>query len=66
MPGSEIREIFDKNGCWIYRGVVGYCLKCKVKRTMKDVIKKTLSNGRPAVKGKCSICTTTMFKIGKA
>ncbi len=40
-----------------------YCVKCKQKRTMKDVEKVTMKNGRPALKGKCSVCGTGMYKI---
>lgn len=42
----------------------GYCMKCKTKRTMKQVNKVKMKNGKPANKGKCSKCGTNMFKIG--
>jgi hypothetical protein len=41
----------------------GYCVKCKSKKTMKDVKEVTLKNGRKAAKGKCADCGTSMFKI---
>lgn len=41
----------------------GYCVKCKDKREMKDDKKVTMKNGRSALKGKCSICGTGMYKI---
>lgn len=41
----------------------GYCVKCKAKKDMKDEQKVTLKNGRLALKGKCSTCGTSMFKI---
>ncbi|MFH1622550.1 MAG: DUF5679 domain-containing protein [Candidatus Omnitrophota bacterium] len=46
----------------------GYCVKCKSKREMKDTQETTLKNGRRAMKGKCTSCSTNMFKIlgGKA
>jgi hypothetical protein len=40
-----------------------YCVKCKQKRTMKDTEKVTMKNGRPAMKGKCTVCGTGMYKI---
>jgi len=40
-----------------------YCLKCKAKKEMKDAEEVTLKNGRKAIKGKCSDCGTSMFKI---
>jgi len=41
-----------------------YCVKCRQKRTMKDVEQVTLKNGRPASRGACEVCNTRMFKIG--
>ena len=43
--------------------IIGYCMKCKSKQTMKDSEKITMKNGRKAMKGKCSICGTGMFRI---
>jgi hypothetical protein len=42
-----------------------YCVKCKAKKEMKDAQAVTMKNGRPAAKGTCPDCNTTMFKIGK-
>jgi hypothetical protein len=42
---------------------VAYCVKCKQKREMKDVQTVTMKNGRRALKGKCSVCGTGMYKI---
>ncbi len=44
----------------------GYCVKCKSKKEMKDAQQVTMKNGKPASKGKCPTCGTTMFKIGAA
>ena len=44
----------------------GYCVKCKGKKEMKDAKAVTMKNGKPATKGSCPTCGTTMFKIGKA
>jgi len=43
-----------------------YCLKCREHREIKDPEAVTLKNGRPATKGKCSVCGSTVFRIGKA
>jgi len=43
-----------------------YCFKCRAKREMKNPEKVTLKNGRPAVRGICSVCGTKVFRIGKA
>ena len=52
----------------IKRGVslmaeVGYCVKCKSKKEMKDTQNVTMKNGRKAMKGKCTTCGTGMYKI---
>ncbi len=41
----------------------GYCVKCKSKVTLQDAKEITLKNGRPAVKGKCGTCGTSVFRI---
>ena len=41
----------------------GYCVKCRAKREMADAQEVTMKNGRPAMKGKCSVCGTGMYKI---
>jgi hypothetical protein len=47
--------------------VIGYCVKCKEKREMKDAEKVAMpakgGGTRPAMKGSCSVCGTGMFKI---
>ena len=45
--------------------VEGYCVKDKKKVTIKDPKQVTMKNGRLAVKGTCSKCGTTVFRIGK-
>ena len=42
---------------------VGYCVKCKEKKEMKDTQNVTMKNGRKAMKGKCTSCGTGMYKI---
>ena len=44
--------------------VQAYCVKCKAKREMKDAAAITLKNGKPAMKGKCPVCGTTIMRIG--
>lgn len=43
-----------------------YCFKCRAKRDIKSPVSVTLKNGRPAVRGTCSVCGTKVFRIGKA
>lgn len=45
--------------------VIGYCVKCREKREIKDAVEGVMKNGRPCVKGTCPTCTTKMFRIGK-
>ena len=42
-----------------------YCLKCREKREMANPEPITMKNGKPATQGKCPVCDTKMFKIGK-
>jgi len=42
----------------------GYCVKCKAKKEMANAQQVTMKNGKPATKGKCPSCGTTMYKIG--
>jgi len=44
--------------------MVGYCVKCKDKREMKNPKAVTMKNGRKATKGTCPKCGTGMYKIG--
>jgi pimeloyl-ACP methyl ester carboxylesterase len=45
--------------------VEAYCVKCKKKTTMKDFEEVTTKNGTPAIRGKCSICGTGQYRMGK-
>ncbi len=43
-----------------------YCLKCRTKREMQNPEQVTMKNGKPATKGKCPVCSTQMYRIGKS
>ena len=43
--------------------VEGYCVKCKATRKMTEVQIVSTKNGKPAAKGKCPVCGTTMMKF---
>ena len=43
-----------------------YCVKCKAKKEMKNPQAVTMKNKKPATKGVCPSCGTTMFRIGAA
>jgi len=43
-----------------------YCFKCRSKVEIKNPMKITLKNGRPATKGVCPRCNTKVFRIGKS
>jgi hypothetical protein len=46
---------------------IGYCVKCRQKREMKDEQIVEMKGGRRAMSGVCTVCGTKMFKIlGKA
>jgi hypothetical protein len=43
--------------------VEAYCVKCKATRKMTEIQMVTTKNGKPAAKGKCPVCGTTMMKF---
>jgi RNase P subunit RPR2 len=45
--------------------VEAYCLKCRTQRAMSDPQEVTMKNGKPATMGKCPVCGTKMYRIGK-
>ena len=42
-----------------------YCVKCKEKREMQDPNAEFTASGTPGTRGKCPVCGTTMFRMGK-
>ncbi len=46
--------------------MTGYCMKCRESREIQDAEQVTMKNGRPATRGRCGVCGSTMFRIGKA
>lgn len=44
--------------------IEGYCLKCKEKRIMQNPVPEWASNGSPATRAKCPVCSTNMYKRG--
>lgn len=48
--------------------MIGYCMKCRVKVEMQDVVTKEKDTSRGKVflnNGKCSVCGGKVFKIDK-
>jgi hypothetical protein len=42
---------------------VGYCVKCREKRTIKVGKVVKTAKGRPMVKGPCPVCKTTVTRF---
>jgi DNA polymerase II large subunit len=42
-----------------------YCVKCKTKRELTDAKEVVLKNGRPALKGTCPVCGTSLMRFVK-
>ncbi|WP_277988994.1 DUF5679 domain-containing protein [Ktedonosporobacter rubrisoli] len=38
-------------------------MKCKKKTEMKDAQRTTMKNGKPALRGQCAVCGTTVNAI---
>lgn len=43
--------------------MIAHCNKCREKKPVADIVRTTLKNGRPAIRGKCTACGTGIFKI---
>ena len=43
-----------------------YCLRCRDHCEIEEPQQVMLKNGRPATRGKCSVCGATVFSIGRA
>ncbi len=43
--------------------LIGYCLKCKTRREMRNTERVTLKSNRLADRGTCATCGTTMFHL---
>lgn len=44
--------------------IEAYCVRCQKRLPMHNPNRITLSNGKPAIEGKCFVCGTKMFQIG--
>ena len=42
-----------------------YCVKCKAKREMQNPNAEFTATGAPGTRGKCPVCDTTMFRMGR-
>ena len=47
------------------QGITGYCVKCREKRVLQDAEPVYTSAGTPATRGKCPVCGTAMFRMGR-
>jgi len=45
--------------------MTGYCVRCRESREMAETEAVTMKNGKPATKGKCPVCGSGMYRIGK-
>jgi hypothetical protein len=41
----------------------GYCMKCKVRRDMRDEKRVRMKDGRSGISGMCTACGGKMFKM---
>ncbi|HLZ81683.1 MAG TPA: DUF5679 domain-containing protein, partial [Ktedonobacteraceae bacterium] len=42
-----------------------YCARCKKKTIMQNVREVTTKNGKPALKGTCSVCGAAQYRAGR-
>ena len=43
----------------------GWCMKCRCPQEMIETTTVIMKNGRPATQGKCPVCGTKMYRLGK-
>ena len=60
---NQLTPIFDKEVVIMADANTAFCVRCKASTTLKDAQKITMKNGRPAMKGTCSKCGTSVFRI---
>lgn len=44
--------------------VVGYCVHCRTKQRMQNVIQVRNRRGRYDLKGSCAVCGKSMYRLG--
>jgi hypothetical protein len=47
------------------RTMDAYCVKCKKKQPLNNAKEVVLKNGRPALKGVCPVCGTSLMRFVK-
>ncbi len=65
-PGSVLEHPDNNPMTSKEKAMQAYCVKCKEKREVKDLVAVTMKNGKQATQGTCSVCGTKKFKIGKS
>lgn len=45
--------------------ITAYCVKCRAKRDVKNPQAVMTEGNRPATKGTCPVCGSTIFRMGK-
>ncbi|HEY0754635.1 MAG TPA: alpha/beta fold hydrolase [Ktedonobacteraceae bacterium] len=65
LNGEKAAEPATASGDEIEKGeVIAYCVKCKQRRKMLNAHKVIMKNGRPAMRGACSVCGSGINRIG--
>ena len=59
-PGPNLSIVSEKENLV----AEAYCVRDKMKVEMKDPVKVTMKNGKPAWKGTCPKCGNSVFRIG--
>jgi DNA topoisomerase-1 len=45
--------------------IIAYCLRCRQKQAMQATEPAYTASGAPATRGKCSVCNSSMFRMGR-
>ena len=63
MKLGQTKHTQLKKGAISMADETAYCVKCRQKTAMKNAVEVKMKNGRPAMKGVCSVCGTGVYKI---
>jgi hypothetical protein len=62
--GHSLYSDYDKLEDTSEPNLEAYCMKCRMKREIRNPRQVLLSNRAQALQGTCAVCTTRVFKIG--
>ena len=63
LPASKRANLISKHEKYGKLTTEGYCMKCKVRRDMRDEKRVRMKDGRSAISGMCTACGGKIFRM---